>query len=328
MRLRVGAAAMLFALPLPAQVAGLTGTLVVTNKQPFTASIIDVGSGRLLATLPTGRGPHEVVLSSDGRTAVVTDYGSGQSPTLTVIDVPGLAVARTISLGTYTRPHGIVFLPGDSTVVVTSESTNNVVVVNVHSGSVSYAVGTQHGGSHMVGVTRDGKWAYTGDMGSHTVTQIDLSTRQYVRSWNVPEVPEAINVTPDGKEVWVGSNRTGKVTVLDPATGTQRVAADGVSWPYRVLFTPDVSAVAIPDMNNNEVRFLERATHRELSRLSFPNAGPQGITITPDGRYVFLSLSRESRVVIIDMRTRQVVGNLAAGATPDGVAYTPMVVAR
>src|SRR5690606_29065023 len=108
------------------------------------------------------------------------------------------------------------------TVVVTSESTNNVVVVNVHSGSVSYAVGTQHAGSHMVGVTRDGKWAYTGDMGSHTVTQIDLSTRQYVRSWSVPEVPEAINVTPDGKEVWVGSNRTGKVTVLDPATGTQR----------------------------------------------------------------------------------------------------------
>src|SRR5829696_6513416 len=56
-----------------AQVPGLSGTLVVTNKSPATATIIDVATGRALATLPTGNGPHEVVLSSNGRTAVVTD---------------------------------------------------------------------------------------------------------------------------------------------------------------------------------------------------------------------------------------------------------------
>ena len=72
-----------------AQVAGLTGTLVVTNKTPSTATIVDVASGRTLATLPTGTTPHEVVLSSDGALAVVTDYG-GPRRTLTVIDVPGL----------------------------------------------------------------------------------------------------------------------------------------------------------------------------------------------------------------------------------------------
>src|SRR5438309_9602326 len=41
-----------FAARLVAQVAGLTGTIVVTNKSISTASIIDVGSGRILATLP------------------------------------------------------------------------------------------------------------------------------------------------------------------------------------------------------------------------------------------------------------------------------------
>ena len=87
-----------------AQIASLSGTLVATNKSPFTATIIDVASGRALATLPTGQGPHEVVLTRDGRTAVVTDYGAGQGgSTLTVIDVPGLRVTRTISLGEYRR---------------------------------------------------------------------------------------------------------------------------------------------------------------------------------------------------------------------------------
>src|SRR5262245_22803520 len=88
----------LFASAAGAQVKGLTGTLVVTNKAPSTATVIDVASGRVLATLPTGQNPHEIVLSSDGRTAVITNYG-GTRRTLTVLDVANLRVAKTIDLG-------------------------------------------------------------------------------------------------------------------------------------------------------------------------------------------------------------------------------------
>ena len=304
-----------------AQVPGLTGTLVVTNKSPSTVTIIDVATGKALATLPTGRGPHEVALSADGRTAVVTDYGTGATPTLTVIDVPGLRVARTISLGQYRAPHGIVFLPGDSLVAVTSEATNNLVLVHVGEGVVRKAIGTGSAGSHMVGVTANGATGFTGNMSSASVSQLDLTTGTLVRSFTVPNRPEAINVTPDGKEVWVGSNETGRVSVIDPNTGTVVTAAEGVTWPYRVLFSNDVSTVVIPDMTKNEVRFLDRSTRRELSRLSFPNAGPQGITMTPDGRHIFLSLSKEARIAVIDARTRLVVGYIPSGETPDGVGY-------
>jgi DNA-binding beta-propeller fold protein YncE len=309
------------------QVQGLTGTLIVTNKEPSTATIIDVASGRALATLPTGNGPHEVVLSKDGRIAVVTDYfgSTGPGNTLTVIDVPAKRVVRTISLGQYSRPHGIVYLPGDSLVAVTSESTQNVVIVAIASGEIRKAIPTQHQGSHMVAVTGDGKRAWTGDIGSNTVSELDIPTGAYLRSINVPAQPEAINVTPDGREVWVGSNSTGKVSVVDPATGTVTTAAEGVSWPYRVLFTPDLTTVILPDLRKDEVRFLERATRRELSRLSLPGAAPQGVTITPDGRYLLESLSAQARVVVIDMRTRAIVGYIPAGQTPDGIAYTPNV---
>jgi len=308
-----------------AQIPGLSGTLVVTNKAPSTATIIDVATGRALATLPTGNNPHEVVLSANGRTAVITDYGTGNAPTLTVIDVPVKRVVRTISLGQYTAPHGIVYLPGDSLVAVTSERTQNVVIVAVGSGEVRKAIPTRNPGSHMVGVTGDGRRAWTGDMGSHTVSELDLTTGSYVRSIPVPNQPEAINVTPDGREVWVGSNQTGKVSVVDPATGSVTTAAEGVSWPYRVLFTPDAKTVVIPDMRNHEVRFLDRATRRELSRISLPGAGPQGVIMTPDGRYLLESLSTQAQVVVIDMRTRTVVGHIPAGQTPDGIAYTPNV---
>jgi DNA-binding beta-propeller fold protein YncE len=308
-----------------AQVPGLSGTLIVTNKQPSTATIIDVATGQALATLPTGNNPHEVVLSSNGRTAVITDYGTGNAPTLTVIDVPGKRVERTISLGQYTGPHGIVYLPGDSLVAVTSERTNHVVIVAVASGEIRKAIPTNKRGSHMVGITGDGRRAWTGDMGDHTVSELDITSGTYLRSITVPNVPEAINVTPDGREVWVGSNATGKVSVVDPATGAVTTAAEGVSWPYRVLFSPDGKTVVIPDMRNNQVRFLDRATRRELSRIQVPDAGPQGVIMTPDGRYLLESLSQQARVMVVDMRTRQVVGHIPAGPTPDGIAYTPNV---
>jgi YVTN family beta-propeller protein len=308
-----------------AQVPGLTGTLVVTNKSPSTATVIDVATGRTLATIPTGAGPHEIALSRDGRLAIVTDYSGQPGRTLTAIDVVGGRVLRTIDLGTYTRPHGVLFLPGDSLVAVTSETSRNVVVVNVFDGSIRKAIETQGNGSHMVGVTADGTLAYTGNMGSHTVSELDLRTGKFTRSWPVPTTPEAINVTPDGKEVWVGSNATGKVSVIDVASGAVTTAAEGVRWPYRVLFTPDVNTVLLPDLRGEELRFLDRATRRELSRLSFPGGGPQGITITPDGRYAFQSLSAQGRVAIIDMLNRTVVGHLAAGETPDGIAYTTRV---
>ncbi|MBL0171194.1 MAG: YncE family protein [Gemmatimonadaceae bacterium] len=310
-----------------AQVPGLTGTLVVTNKSPSTATIIDVASGRTLATLPTGPGPHEIALSTDGATAVVTDYSGpvGTRKTLSVIDVPGRRVVRTIDLGDYRSPHGIRFLPGDSLVAVTSEASRNVVIVSVSAGAVRRAIPTNFAGSHMIGITADGARGYTGNIGGNSVSEFDLKSWTFVRSFEVPAQPEAINVTPDGAEVWVGSNATGRVSVLELSTGTLTSAAEGVSWPYRVLFTPDVKTVVIPDLRNHEVRFIERVTRREISRLALPGAGPQGITITPDARYVFLSLSTQARVAIIDMKTRAVVGYVPAGDTPDGVVYTTTV---
>lgn len=308
--------------PIRAQ-TGPAGTLVITNKSAATATIIDASSGNTLATLPTGESPHEIALTADGRLAVVTDYGTGQAPTLTVIDVPGRRVARTIDLGQYRAPHGIAFLPGDSLVAVTSEASQHVVIVHPASGAIRKAIPTRHAGSHMVAFGRSGDRLYTGNIGGNTVSELNPATGEYVRSWDVPRQPEAIGVSPDGTEVWVGSNAEGKVSVVTPATGAVATAAEGFGWPYRIVFTPDGQTVLMPDLRNEELRFVERATRRELGRLPFAGAAPQGIALTPDGRWAFLSLSGQGQVVLIDIANRTVVRSIQAGPTPDGVVFAP-----
>jgi DNA-binding beta-propeller fold protein YncE len=177
----------------------------------------------------------------------------------------------------------------------------------------------------MVGVTADGATAWTGDMQDNTVTELNLGTGQYVRSFDVPQTPEAVNVTPDGSEVWVGSNATGRVSVVDAATGNVTTAAEGFGWPYRIRFTPDVRTVLLPDLRGEELRIIDRATHEERARIAFAGQAPQGITVTPDGRFAFLSLSGAGRIAIIDIAAGIVAGHLAAGDTPDGIVYTTRV---
>jgi len=305
----------------------LSGTLVVVNKGPGTATIVDVATGNRLATLPTGQGPHEVAMTSDGATAIVTDYGPrADGSTLTVIDVPGLRVARTISMGGHTGAHGIAVMPGDRRVAVTSERSGHVVIVQIADGEILEEIPTGHPGSHMLAMVADGRMIYTSNGGDGTVSRLDRATGGPTATFDVPPRPEAIGVTPDGAEVWVGSNERGTVSAIDPATGDVEEALAGFGWPYRVLFTPDARRVLLPDLGRHQLRIVDRASRGELAVLDFPDAGPQGITLSPDARWAFQSLSQEARVVIIDLESREVVRSLSVGQTPDGVAFTTRTV--
>lgn len=305
---------------------GLTGTVIVLNKRGNDASFVDLASGRIVGTAPTGAGPHELAVSSDGRVAVGTDYGGGDA-TLSVFDVVSGRRVGTIDLGRYNRPHGIGFLPGDSLVAVTSQSTGHVVVVHVARGEVVEALATEAEGSHMLAVTADGETIWTGDMGSNTVTELSRSTGGKVRSFAAPGVPEAVNVTPFGTRVFAGSHN-GRVTAFLTSDGSTVTVAEDFAWPYRVVLTPGVRQIVIPDAGNEVVRFFDGTSYRELGRVDFPGQGPQGVALHPDGRHLFLSLSRAGRIAVIDVSRREVVGHLPAGAGPDGIGYSPLTVHR
>lgn len=317
---------LLSSISLPATLDGQTGTLVVLNKGSATADIIDIATGRTLATVQTGSGPHELAITKDGSTAVGTDYGSRSGgSTLTVIDVPGRRVVRTIDLGRHRRPHGIAFLPGDSLLAVTSEESRHVVIIRVSDGEVVRAIPTDQGGSHMLALIGDGGRIYTSNGGDNSVSELDVGTGRHVRTFAVPPRPEAITVTPSGDEVWVGSNSRGTVSVLNTETGEYVEVLDGFGWPYRILITPDNRLVLIPDLRNNQLRFVDRQSRRELKVLDIADSGPEGITLSGDGKVAFLALSQRDQVAVIDLEAMEIVRYIATGSRPDGIAYSPLV---
>src|SRR5450756_2086083 len=61
--------------------------LLVLSKGDHTLSIVDPASLTVLASMPSGPDPHEVVASTDGKFAYISNYGGGAYNTITVIDL-------------------------------------------------------------------------------------------------------------------------------------------------------------------------------------------------------------------------------------------------
>jgi DNA-binding beta-propeller fold protein YncE len=78
-------------------------------------------------------------------------------------------------------------------------------------------------------------------------------------------------------------------------------------------------------------------TRRELRTISIPadslvptaevpgSPSPEGVTISPDSRWAFVTLQGRNRVVTIDLESGRIVGWAPTGVWSDGIAYSPVV---
>ena len=324
-----------------------TGTLIALNKAASTATLIDRASGRTVATLPTGQGPHEVAVSPDGRTAVVTNYGSraaGRGHTLTVLDLAARKVAKTVELGQYGMPHGIVFLADGKRVVVTTEGNRSVAVVDLAAGKVVSSVGTQANVSHMVALAPDGSRAYVANIGSDSVAVVDLIGGKLVKSVPTGRGAEGIDISPDGKEVWVTNRSADNVSVVDTATLAVVATVPCGRFPIRAKFTPDGKYVLVSCAFSAAVVALDAKARKEAHRIVLTNAEfekqvkgtmfrrrgaqPIGIVIPPDGKRAYVACGGYDRLAVVDLTTWKVTAHFKTGREPDGLAYSPLVLAQ
>jgi YVTN family beta-propeller protein len=314
------------ALPVLAQPRVTAGTVLVANQQAASATIIDVAT-HTATTIDVGTGPHETVISPDGRWGVVTIYGVSGAPgnKLTVIDLAAKKVSSTIDLGEYTRPHGASFLPGsNSRVVVTSEATQNVVLVDIVQGKVLAAIPTKHPGSHMLGVTADGKHLFTSNVGWGGVTEIDIEKQAFARDLQVSAQTEGVAVAPDGSTVWLGANQAGTVSVIDTKSWTVVATIQGLGMPYRIGISPDGSTAVICDPKDDTIHIAD-VKKREVIGEVASLGSPRGVKIAPDNRTAFVTLGATNAVAAIDLVDRKVLWQAPVGASPDGVWYGPTV---
>lgn len=316
--------------------------LVVLDKADATLRMIEPNSAHVRDMVPTGTGPHEGAAAPDGSLVVVCDYGD-RTPghTLTVFDPFARHVTATIDLSPHTRPHGIAFLDQRSTVLVTSETSKALLMVDVRSRKVTRVIPTEAETSHMLALTPDHARVFTANMRSNSVSAIDLASGKVVKVIETGNQPEAIAVSPDGSEVWVGHNQDNKIVVLDAHTLEKKTEFACGAVPIRITFVPNGRLALVSCAESGELAVIEAAGKREWKRIALPknaltpeqlqgpaeeqagaaNPVPVGVLCDPDGKYAYVACTGANLVAVIDLATLELKGTIPTGKQPDGMTW-------
>jgi YVTN family beta-propeller protein len=323
--------------------------LVALSKQDHTLAIVDPATLHILATVPVGDDPHEVIASADGKTAYVSNYGFGGFHTLTAVDLIGQKRAGVVDLGALRGPHGLDFQQGK--VWFTAEAAKAIGSYDPAAGKIDWIMGTGQTRTHMIYVFPDAKRILTTNVTSATVTIFDKTEGRAGGpppgmpppgagpgaggpppgppptppggDWALTVLPagrgsEGFDVSPDGKEAWVANAWDGTITVIDLATKSvaATLAAD-VQGANRLKFTPDGKLALVTP--GSALVIVDAATRKEVKRLPAVH-GSGGIQMQPDGARAYVACGRDNYVAVIDLKTLEMVGKIQI-ASPDGLAW-------
>lgn len=295
-------------------------TLLVGNKGEDTLSVIALGSGAELARLPTGKMPHEIAISPDGRQAAVVAYGG---TTIDVFDVAKRTKLKTIDLSPNQRPHGLLWL-SDGRLVATTEGSESVAVVAPDGSLASIATGQK--GTHMIVVAPDNRTAYTANIGSGTVSILDLREGKKLRDLAIGGKPEGLALARRGRELWVGDLDAPRVSIWDTASG-EKIAEQPVDpVAIRVLASPDGKLVATSNIASGTISLFDAETRAPVRTIKVSGDAAKGqvtLLFSADSKRLYAAETGHDQVAEIDIASGQVLRRIAAGKNGDGLAIAP-----
>jgi YVTN family beta-propeller protein len=327
-------------------------SLLILSKHDHTLAIVDPASLKVLAKVPIGDDPHEVIASADGKTAWVSNYGGGGAGalhTLAVVDLVAQKSLPAIDLGAMRGPHGLDFAGGK--VWFTAEAAQAFGSVDPSTGKIDLILGTGQNRTHMVYVTEDLSRIFTTNVSSGTVSVFERVTPR-MPSGPPPGAPpagagaappgprpgppapewtqtvikvgngdEGFDVTPDSNELWAANAQDGTISVIEIAKKeVVQTLSVGVRGANRLKFTPNGKLAFVSTLGGSDVTVLNTASRKVVKRIPVGH-GAAGIQMQPDGSRVFVACTPDSYVAVIDLKTLEVTSRIDAGPNPDGMAW-------
>ena len=315
-------------------------SLLILSKHDHTLAIVDPASLKVIAKIPIGDDPHEVIASSDGKTAYVSNYGGGGAGalhTLAVADLVAQKALPAIDLGAMRGPHGLDFAAGK--VWFTAEASKAFGSVDPASGKIDLILGTGQNRTHMIYVAQDLSRIFTTNVSAATVSMFEKVTPRAstgpppgpspgppAPEWNqtvikVGNGDEGFDVTLDGRELWAANSQDGTISIIDIAKKEVVQTLDAnVRGANRLKFTPDGKLAFVSTLGGSDVTVLDTATRKVVKHIPVGH-GAAGIQMQSDGSRAFVACTPDNYVAVIDLKSLAVTAHIDAGPNPDGMAW-------
>ncbi|MFZ0519111.1 MAG: YncE family protein [Acidobacteriaceae bacterium] len=309
--------------------------LLALSKTDHTLSIVDPVTLKVIAKMPVGPDPHEVIASADGTRAWVSNMLNSQGHEMDVLDLVNHKALPSIDTAPMIGLHGLDFQGGK--VWFTAQGAKSIGRLDPKTGKTDWIMGTGQDFTHLIRVMPDGQTIFVSNAHSASVSIIEnrevppdpthpAPPGTARRDWYVTTIPtslgtEGFDVSPDWKELWTAAASDGKLWIID--TTQQKVAASidaKLNGANRLKFTPDGKLVLISILSTGDLFVYDVASRKEVKRMSL-GKGCAGILVDPDGSRAFVGCTAANYVAVVDLKTLKVTSHLDVGGGPDGLAW-------
>ncbi len=186
--------------------------LYIASEDTGTAVVVEVASGRTVATQEVGGEPEGVGISPDGRFVYMTSEEDHQ---VSVIDTTSNQVIKQFSVGK--RPRQAAFSSDGARAYVTGEIDGTVAVVDATEHKVVHTI--QLTGEMVrpmeVDVSLDDRVIYVTTGRGRTLVEIDNKTYEPLRQVTLGTRPWGLAISPDGKTLYTANGPSNDVSVVD-----------------------------------------------------------------------------------------------------------------
>jgi len=293
-----------------------TYRLFVTNEKSNSLTVIDSRTGKVETTLEIGDRPRGVGLSPDQKTLYVA---LSEENSIAKVDVATLEVLGKLAAGddpeTFDvhpngnlylsneddalatvmnpntgeileeirvglEPEGVAASPKGDIVLVTSESTNMVHVIDVekHKVVANILVAARPRG---LAFNSTGSLAYVSSEIGNEVAIIDTATYEIVKKVvvDVPKSkPMAIKLSPDDKTLYLTTGRAAKVVVMDAETLAIKSTVDVGKRVWGEEISRDGSRVFTANGVSDTVSVVDTAANKSIMEIEVGDA-PWGLAL-------------------------------------------------
>ena len=189
-------------------------------------------------------------------------------------------------------------------------------------------------------------YAYITNHDSDKVSVIDTINNTITATVPVRSHPFGVVISPDGKKVYVANNAEDNVSVIDTTTkniiGNVSIGVDPIGYfPLGVAVSPDGGKIYVTNTykgcvkkkckgrqhskeeeNHFSVHVIDTATNTVTNTVPV-GSFPKGITVSPDGKKVYVANSWNDNVSVIDTDINTVTATIPVGRFPEGIAINP-----
>ena len=285
------------------------GVLVIAYMDEGRVVLVEGEGYKTVATLETGKNPHEVRVSPDHRHAYVA---AGKS--ITAIDIKERRVKATFDLGSHSA-HDIRVSRDGRRLWAACAPTQSILELDSQTGRILKTYPTNQQGSWFVEITPDERKIYTPNLEGKSVSVIELATGK-VKVIPFEHPVYGIDITPDGKQVWVSG---GDLAVID-TTRDEVIARVKTSEAEtgRIRLTSDGQKLVVA--LTKKLAVFDVKTRRLLNETEL-SSSPKVLTLSGDNRRALLTNPDDNSVSVVDIIAGKQLTTFQTGKKPDGIGW-------